>query len=453
MSVTYPLPAAHPRSLRLVAEEPAGYEPGWLGAVSALPGLLAGADVAALDAEGLRDGLRSVKKAETALAAIKAKMLRAAETAKVAETDGATDMIAWSKDQLGESGSAAKRGVELGRGLSRLPKTADALAKGELGIEQAEQLARAAKRGSLGMPGEVEDSLLDTAKTLSPEALRDELKRREADADGDRLAKDERIARSRRSLRTWWRDDGMYELHGLYDPVNGEYVETMLRAFEVPDPAGTPEELKRSPEQRRADALAQAAQVALDAGQAPEAGGVKPHVSVVVDLDTLTCDADIHSQISADCRCVTPAEAAWAGPISREALQRLVCDATLSRVVIRGGSELIDLGTATRKWSAAQRRGIVAIDGGCRFPGCDRPAAWTQIHHIQFCEHDGPTNVDNGVLLCLHHHQYVHEHRWQLTMDPTTRVVTVISPDRRHRLTSTPRGVATRTGKRRRQPA
>ena len=453
MSVTYPLPAAPSRSLRLVAETPARYhdEPAWLGALRELPELLASVSLADLPAADLAEGLRVAKKAETAVGAFKARMLREAEDADLARTEGATDMIAWSKDQLGESGSQAKRGVELGRGLSRLPKTADALARGELGIEQAEQLARAAKRGSLGMPGEVEDSLLDTAKTLSPEQLRDELKRREADADGDRLARDERIARGRRSLRAWWRDDGMYEGRFLYDPVNGEHVETMLRAFEVPDPAGTPEELKRSPEQRRADALAQAAQVALDAGQASEVGGVKPHVAVVVDLDTLTCDADIHSDLSPSCRCVTPPEAAWAGPISREALQRIVCDATLSRVVIRGGSELIDLGRATRKWSSAQRRGIVAIDGGCRFPGCDRPAAWTQIHHIRFRRHDGPTNVDNGCLLCLLHHQYVHERGWHLTMDPTTRVVTVVSPDRRHRLTSTPRGVATRT--RRRQPA
>ncbi len=186
------------------------------------------------------------------------------------------------------------------------------------------------------MPSEVEDQLLPLAATSSPEDLRDEVKRREADADGDRLLRDEQAARRRRSVRSWRRDDGMYEGRWLLDPVTGEYVDTMLRAFEVPDPAGTPVELRRSPEQRRADALAQAAQVALDAGAAPEQGGTKPHVSIVVPLDTLTCDADIHGELSPACRCVTPAEAEWAGPISRDALQRFLCDATLARVVITG---------------------------------------------------------------------------------------------------------------------
>jgi len=31
-----------------------------------------------------------------------------------------------------------------------------------------------------------------------------------------------------------------------------------------------------------------------------------------------------------------------------------------------------------------------------------------QIHHAQQWEKGGPTTMDNAVLLCFHHHRYVH---------------------------------------------
>ncbi|HWD44455.1 MAG TPA: DUF222 domain-containing protein, partial [Actinomycetota bacterium] len=60
-------------------------------------------------------------------------------------------------------------------------------------------------------------------------------------------------------------------------------------------PAGRPGALARPPnaddprsgEQRRADALVELARRALEAGQLPQAGGVRPQLLVAVDLDSL----------------------------------------------------------------------------------------------------------------------------------------------------------------------
>ena len=44
------------------------------------------------------------------------------------------------------------------------------------------------------------------------------------------------------------------------------------------------------------------------------------------------------------------------------------------------------------------------------------PAPWCEVHHIQHWDHGGPTSVDNGVLLCSHHHQALHHDQITIQM-------------------------------------
>jgi predicted restriction endonuclease len=60
------------------------------------------------------------------------------------------------------------------------------------------------------------------------------------------------------------------------------------------------------------------------------------------------------------------------------------------------------------------RRGLVARDKHCRFPGCDIPASWTDAHHIRHWADGGPTKLWNLILMCRRHHRLVHEGGWQL---------------------------------------
>ena len=73
-----------------------------------------------------------------------------------------------------------------------------------------------------------------------------------------------------------------------------------------------------------------------------------------------------------------------------------------------------DVGAARRRSTtpivpASLRRALVVRDGGCRFDACDRPAAWTDAHHIVHWAGGGPTSLSNLVLLCRRHHRAVHE--------------------------------------------
>ena len=75
---------------------------------------------------------------------------------------------------------------------------------------------------------------------------------------------------------------------------------------------------------------------------------------------------------------------------------------------------MLRLGRSQRLFSAQQRIALAARDGGCRFPGCDRPPSFTEAHHITPWSRGGRTDVNDGILLCRHHHLLVHNNGWEI---------------------------------------
>src|SRR5690606_5504002 len=51
------------------------------------------------------------------------------------------------------------------------------------------------------------------------------------------------------------------------------------------------------------------------------------------------------------------------------------CDSLLYRIVVGARGEVLDVGRHTSTWPVGIRRAITYRDGGCVFPGCDRPPA------------------------------------------------------------------------------
>ena len=208
----------------------------------------------------------------------------------------------------------------------------------------------------------------------------------------------------------------------------------------------------------------------------PQAGGVRPQLLVTVDLDGLLGRP---GAIGGDIGGV--------GPLDREACRRLACDGALTRVVVSrhpdptgqphpgphhgpaadhglaadhdsssatealqgrlqtamallppvlGGAptQPLDVGRATRVVQPAQRMALAVRDRGCVFPGCDRPLAWCDAHHLWHWVDGGPTDLNNLALLCRAHHRAVHEEGWQLTRGPDGRFTA--SPGRRRQDTA-----------------
>jgi hypothetical protein len=95
--------------------------------------------------------------------------------------------------------------------------------------------------------------------------------------------------------------------------------------------------------------------------------------------------------------------------------ERHICSAGTVPVLF-DGKQVIDVGRELRLYNTRQRIGLAARDGGCRFPGCDRPPSWCEAHHINEWQRDnGRTSIEDGVLLCRHHHLLVHNNGWRVT--------------------------------------
>ena len=89
--------------------------------------------------------------------------------------------------------------------------------------------------------------------------------------------------------------------------------------------------------------------------------------------------------------------------------RRLACTAQIIPAVLGGRSVPLDLGRSRRLFSPAQRLAMSVRDTTCRAEGCDVPATWCEAHHLHPWEHGGRTDLDDGVLLCGHHHHRVHD--------------------------------------------
>lgn len=97
-------------------------------------------------------------------------------------------------------------------------------------------------------------------------------------------------------------------------------------------------------------------------------------------------------------------------PIPPSVLARLCCDSRLMRIVFGPDGTVLDAGREERIFPAHQARAVIARDRHCRYPGCDAPPGYGEIHHsLHWAKHNGKTSVEHGILLCWYHHAYVHE--------------------------------------------
>jgi hypothetical protein len=58
---------------------------------------------------------------------------------------------------------------------------------------------------------------------------------------------------------------------------------------------------------------------------------------------------------------------------------------------------------------------VRARDGTCRFFGCTVPARRCDVDHV-IAHPRGPTEVENLMCLCRHHHRLKQQERWHVTM-------------------------------------
>jgi hypothetical protein len=316
------------------------------------------------------------------------------DEAELWDLDAATSMHAWLRDRARMSSRDAGRLVTLARQLRALPVTHAAWESGSLSGGQLEViLANVRKDAAVFAEHEA-----DVVPLLAPLDLLGTIEvmqhwRRKLDALDDLPEPVEPSS----TLYLSGMLDGRGRLDGDLDAEDTGIVATALRVAETDDLDGEP---TRTPAERRADALADVCRFFLDNQQTHRGGRHRPHLNVLVNLDT-------YAGRHVDGTALAPAT-----------IERLMCDCAMHRVLYDGQSGILDVGTATRVLTAALWVALVARDGHCRFSGCDRPAHWCDGHHIHWFSRGGPTRLDNLVLLCRRHHKRLHQPGWHAKLLP-----------------------------------
>jgi hypothetical protein len=230
------------------------------------------------------------------------------------------------------------------------------------------------------------------------------------DGDGGAATDAEQHARRRWHMsRTL---DGLLKIDAQFSGLDAEYWETAINAeMERERVADDP----RTPAQWRADAATSIVRRSLETGALGNVRKVRPHVTVVVDLNELPGSTpELIDAIRTERR--------YRGSLSRATLDRIMCDCDITRVVMAGESEVLDVGRATRTVSRAQWNALVARDGGCTTQGCTAPPERCEAHHRRRWGEGGPTDIDNLELLCWPHHRQQHGDRERRPIDiPTDR--------------------------------
>lgn len=235
------------------------------------------------------------------------------------------------------------------------------------------------------------------------------------------LPEREESRRAQRSFRLGRRPDGMGYAHWVLDPETFAIVSDVYDRVTSPkrtmpsfddDPysgAGAVDD-DRTPEQRASDTVAELLRQGVSADTSQLLGDGPIGVRVVVAataLDSGQGRGFFEGQSDA---------------VSIATVERVGCSAGTVVLTVDGSAENagqpLNLGRERRLFSRAQRIALAARDGGCRWPGCERPPSWCEAHHIDHWQRDGGrTDVADGILLCRHHHLLAHNNGWEIRRD------------------------------------
>jgi hypothetical protein len=160
----------------------------------------------------------------------------------------------------------------------------------------------------------------------------------------------------------------------------------------------------------RSQAAAEALAELLDRGASvPDATGKlsEPEIVVIVNLDDTS---DKVGELTDD----------DGNHLSPQILRFIIAAGLIRPLETTGTGDPLRMGRTLRYANRHQRRALMVRDGGCIFPGCDRPASWCDAHHVDEWDQDGPTDITNMGLVCRHHHRVTHRPNWVMTRNTDT---------------------------------
>lgn len=358
--------------------------------------------------------------------------------------EGFASCASWLAHRTQLDKMTAREKVRIARALAELPRTSEAMSRGELSFSQVRAITRAADP-------ECEEELLEHARSMSAAQL-EKLVRSWKRLGREEEAEIEARVHESRTLSIFPNEEGAYLIRGCMAP---EVAALFMRAIEAVSDAlyrgSVPE---TTPGQRRIDALAFLVERGMEAGlgaadESPRKGSVPAEVKASsseltpeefggVSAETPTLDV-VTEAPSKSIRVRLPVSERYTvilhvdaeglraegepgsahlengTRVSAETARRIACDAGVVRVGESRDGRWREVEGKRRTVPLRMRRALEIRDRGCRFPGCG--SRFTQAHHIHHWVDGGATRLSNLVSLCAQHHRLLHEGGFRLEID------------------------------------
>ena len=305
--------------------------------------------------------------------------------------------------------TTAQSRIDVARTLvNHLPNTCSALATGEISPAHATVIAketaaairdglpesaifeieqRAIAHAEFHTPGQVANQVRTTIARISPETFEEVVAR----------------ARDTRKVSCYTESDGISTIVAILPAADAQIVMNSIEGF-IRAASAEPKSDPRSADMKRADALTAIASAFLS----NTSEIVTPHrrpisVNVTIDLPTLLGLAE------------NPGQLAGYGAIPASVARELAADGKWKRFITDPQTgNLLDYGRRSYEPPQALIDFLIARDRTCRFPGCRRSAALSDIDHAQSWETGGRTSPENLGALCRRHHRLKTHDGWNV---------------------------------------
>ena len=352
-----------------------------------------------------------VRRVAGRLQTLAATLAAGVDAGQVADRQVGVPLASWLAATQQTTRTEAHRLIGQGRDLTRFPTVAAAALAGVVGFDQARAIAGVLVRLPDDLDAKVaeaEQMMLSYAADFDSAGL-GRLSRHLVEVldpdgcdarDAQRLERDLKAARAARHLTFTHDGHGTVQIRGSLPHLAAEPFITLINAYTLSDRQAGLDRLDplaetMTPAKRRADALCALIAAHQQQGLAPSCGGDRPRVVVTLNYDRLRDD------------CIRAGVLGTDQPITAGELRQLACDADLLPAVLGGNSEILDVGRTHRLVTPAIRTALDLRDGGCVFPGCDKPPTACHAHHLVPWWNGGDTALSNLALVCPHHHNLV----------------------------------------------
>ncbi len=360
-----------------------------------------------------RAKLHAVQAAQDALDAQKAVLLVELDTSKDFELDGVSTLNTWVRNELRMNSGVASTLVKNVAALRDLTLLAEAAFAGQVSSAHVRVFAYGLAHVGLEPMREFEEVFVEVAQAHAPSELFEAVKHLKDIVHPEDLDAAWERGMDREDFAVNAVPDG-FHVSGFLNTVTGTKLKKVLDSVSAP----RDKDDIRPGSERRVQGLDDLLTSVLANGL-PSDKGVRPHMSVFVDADTLQAAAE-HVKAKTEqphlipepMPPVEPATLAGHGAIGPNLLMYFLCVSDFTAFLMKqhGGArqaEILNAGTGRYQPTLTQRRAVIARQlGVCATPGCNH--THLEIHHVIFWSRGGRTDVNLLIGLCVRCHHLLH---------------------------------------------